>query len=348
MAPTRITLEDVQAWAIRDFPDEFKHLPDAGVFRTQFNIIRDRNHNNSFKSFVIGSTYTKTRKPVDLMAWLAGPRIIIGYIGKNRKGEPQVRHMTLTEENASSWSLEFPFNLIPPTHSQTEVACCDAMLRYYFLAKGWSEGVIDDSSVFNRFVSRFPYALRAVAEAVAETPEPVPTPYASIFPPEASRVPIASANYQSPYPERDPYLFEHIANDPLPSQSYTVLSSPSPSPPPVEDPITPQVFRSPLELQTRSGHLEPVNPGGDKIVALDGSNDADERDSSGLRNKLFDLNIRLMIAEGLARDAETAARTAQEEAQLWRKRYEEAELYRIKYEEIRSHFGLQEQDERRT
>ena len=83
-------------------------------------------------------------------------------------------------------------------------------------------------------------------------------------------------------------------------------------------------------------------------MVLDGSNDADEREGSGLRNKLFDLNIRLMIAEGLARDAEIAARTAQEEAQLWRKRYEEAESYRIKYEEIRSHFGLQEQDERRA
>ena len=77
-------------------------------------------------------------------------------------------------------------------------------------------------------------------------------------------------------------------------------------------------------------------------MALDEANDADERDGSGLRNKLFDLNIRLMIAEGLARDAEIAARTAQEEAQLWRKRCEEAESYRIKYEEMRSHFGLPE------
>lgn len=77
-------------------------------------------------------------------------------------------------------------------------------------------------------------------------------------------------------------------------------------------------------------------------MALDGSNNADERDSSGLRNKLFDLNIRLMIAEGLAQDAETAARTAQEEAQLWRRRYEESEPYKAKYEEMRNHFNLQE------
>lgn len=196
IAPTGLTLEDAQAWAIRDFPDQFKYLPDAGTFRTQFNIIRGYNQDRGFKSFVIGSTYTKTRKPVDLMAWLAGPHIVIGYIGKNRKGEPQIRRMALTKENASSWSLEFPFNLIPPTQSQTEVACCDAMLRYYFLAKGWSKGVIDDSNVFNRFVARFPYACRAIADAVAERPEPVPTPYATIFPPKAIRAPIASANYQ--------------------------------------------------------------------------------------------------------------------------------------------------------
>ncbi|KAI4636500.1 hypothetical protein J4E83_001455 [Alternaria metachromatica] len=273
MAPTGITLEDVQAWAIRDFPDQFKHLPDAGAFRTQFNIIRGYNHDRGFKSFVIGSTYTKTRKQIDLMAWLAGPHIVIGCIGKNRKGEPQIRPMTLTKENASSWTLEFPFNLIPPTQSQTEVACCDAMLRYYFLAKGWSEGVIDDSNLFN---------------------------------------------------------------------------SPSPSPPPIEGPVTRQVLRSPLELQSRFGYPQPDNPGGDQMAALDESNNAGERDSPGLRNKLFDLNIQLMIAEGRARDAETVAQKAQEESQLWKKRYEEAESYRTKYEKIRSHFGLQEQDERRA
>ncbi|KAI4952199.1 hypothetical protein J4E91_003661 [Alternaria rosae] len=360
MAPAGLTFEDVQAWASRDFPDQFKHLPDAGAFHTQFNIIRGYNHDNSFKSFVIGSTYTKTRKPADLMAWLAGPRIIIGYMGKNRKGEPQIRHVVLTQENASSWSLKFPFNLIPPTQSQTEVACCDAMLRYYFLAKGWSKGVIDESNVFNRFVSRFPYACRAIANAVAERPEPVPIPYYTVYPQEASRIPVASASQQRTSkishlqnpsnshlslafgPQRTAYLFEQIANDPLPSRSYTVLNSPSPSPPPIEEPITPQVLRSPFQLQSRFGDPQAVSPGGDQIVALNGSNVADERDSSGLRNKLFDLNIRLMIAEGLAQDAETAARTAQEEAQLWRRRYEESEPYKAKYEEMRNHFNLQE------
>jgi len=84
------------------------------------------------------------------------------------------------------------------------------------------------------------------------------------------------------------------------------------------------------------------------MAALNESQNAGERDSLELRNKLFDLNIQLMIAEGRARDAETVAQKAQEESQLWKKRYEEAESYRIKYEEIRSHFGLQEQDERRA
>jgi hypothetical protein len=69
------------------------------------------------------------------------------------------------------------------------------------------------------------------------------------------------------------------------------------------------------------------------MATFDGSN---ERDESGLQNNVFDLNIRL-------RDAETAVRKAQEEAQLWRKRYEEAEFYKIKYEEIRERFGPQDQ-----
>ncbi|KAI4669289.1 uncharacterized protein J4E79_001332 [Alternaria viburni] len=329
MAPTGLTLENVQAWAIRDFRDQFKHLPDAGAFHVQFNIVRGYNHDNSFKSLVIGSTHTKTGKPADILAWLAGSRIQLGYIGKNRKGEPQVRSLASPEKDTSSSKFKFPFNFVPPNQTETEIACFNAVLRYYFLAKGWSKGVIDESDVFNRFVSRFPYACQAIANTVADRSAPVPNSHA-----------LCS--------QRTPYLFEQIADDPFPDRSYTVFSSPSPSPPPIEDPKTPRTLPSPLELRARSGHSQSASPSGDQIVVLDGSNDADEREGSGLRNKLFDLNIRLMIAEGLARDAEIAARTAQEEAQLWRKRYEEAESYRIKYEEIRSHFGLQEQDERRA
>ncbi|KAI4672545.1 uncharacterized protein J4E78_001046 [Alternaria triticimaculans] len=281
MAPTGLTFKDVQTWALRDFPEQFRQLPDAKAFHVQFNIVRGYNHDNDFKSLVIGSTRTKTGKPADVLAWLAGSRIQLGYIGKNRKGEQQIRHMVFAEENISWWRFKFPFSVILPTQGGTEIACFNAMLRYYFLANGWSKGVIDDSDVFHRFVSRFPHACRAIANAITQRPEPVPTPSVTVFPPGAGSVLAAPANYQ---------------------------------------------FHS----------------CGDQIVALDEANDADERDGSGLRNKLFDLNIRLMIAEGLARDAEIAARTAQEEAQLWRKRYEEAESYRIKYEEMRSHFGLPE------
>ncbi|KAI4623786.1 hypothetical protein J4E80_003598 [Alternaria sp. BMP 0032] len=348
MAPTGRTFKDVQTWALRDFPNQFKYLPDALAFHVQFNVVRGYNHDNSFKSLVIGSTHTKTGRPVDVLAWLAGTRIQIAYIGKNRKGEPQIRHMVFAEENVSWWKFKFPFSIILPTQGETGVACFNAMLRYYFLAKGWTKGVIDDSDVFYRFVSRFPFACQAIANAVTQRPVPVLTSNVTAPPQEASRVPIASANYQSPYPMRAPYLFEQIANDPLPSSSYTVLSSPSPSPPPTEGPVTPQVLRSPLELQTQFGCPQPDSLGGDQMAELDESNNAGERDSPGLRNKLFDLNIQLMIAEGRARDAETVAQKAQVESQLWKKRYEEAESYRIKYEEIRSHFGLQEQDERRA
>jgi hypothetical protein len=73
---------------------------------------------------------------------------------------------------------------------------------------------------------------------------------------------------------------------------------------------------------------------------MSGSNDMGKRDESGLRKKVFDLNIPLVIAEGLARDAETTARTAQQEAQIWRECYEGVESYKIKYEVIRDRFGL--------
>jgi hypothetical protein len=77
------------------------------------------------------------------------------------------------------------------------------------------------------------------------------------------------------------------------------------------------------------------------MVSFNGLNDTSERDEFRLQNEVEDLNIRLLIAEGLARDAESAAKTAQEEAKLWRKRYEELESFKIKYEEMKNYFRLQ-------
>jgi len=196
MAPTGLTFKDVQTWALRDFPEQFRQLPDAKAFHVQFNIVRGYNHDNDFKSLVIGSTRTKTGKPADVLAWLAGSRIQLGYIGKNRKGEQQIRHMVFAEENVSWWRFKFPFSVILPTQGGTEIACFNAMLRYYFLANGWSKGVIDDSDVFHRFVSRFPHACRAIANAITQRPEPVPTPSVTVFPPGAGSVLAAPANYQ--------------------------------------------------------------------------------------------------------------------------------------------------------
>jgi hypothetical protein len=42
------------------------------------------------------------------------------------------------------------------------------MLRYYLLAKGWEEGVIDESEVFNRFEAYFPDACRAFTVTITE------------------------------------------------------------------------------------------------------------------------------------------------------------------------------------
>jgi hypothetical protein len=196
MAPTGLTFEAIHTWAARDFPDAFQHLPDAKTLNAQFNIIRGYNHGNNFKSLVIGTTYTKTSEPADLIAWLAGNRINVGYIGKDQTGKPQVRQMVLTKANVASWNLKFPFNSIPPTQSDTEVACFDAVLRYYFLAKGWSKGVIDDSNVFHRFVARFPLACKAVANSVAQRPGLNPKSHGTVFPQKANGVAVEPANSQ--------------------------------------------------------------------------------------------------------------------------------------------------------
>ncbi|KAG9194671.1 hypothetical protein G6011_04706 [Alternaria panax] len=371
MTPPGLEFQDIHTWATQDFPADFQHLPDAKAFSVQFNIVRGFNHDSRFKSLVIGRTYTTRNEPVAILAWLAGTRIQIGYTWKNGKGEPQIQPIIFAEENVSWRNFKFPFNVIHPTQEQTEVACFNAMVRYYFLAKGWSKGVIDESDVFNRFVARFPHACRTVASAVQQKPGLDRKVRDAVYVPYISRGSGGLVGYQRKsgvgdglsrsnrhltvalHEQRTPYLFEQIANDPVPRRSYTVLSSPSPSPPPFEDRTIIQDVHPPLEMhadasvqrllgiRSRSGDPQQVSPGGDQTSAFDGL-DTGERDESGLRKKVFDLNIRLMIAEGLARDAETLVRKFQQEAQLWKERYEGAESYKTRYEEIRNRFGLQE------
>ena len=62
------------------------------------------------------------------------------------------------------------------------------MLRYYFLAKGWSKGVVDGLDVFNRYVARFPYACRAVANAVSQGSTPGAKSFGATYAQEVSLI----------------------------------------------------------------------------------------------------------------------------------------------------------------
>jgi hypothetical protein len=59
MAPTGLTFRDIQIWAMQDFPAEFKLLPDAKAFRTQFNIVWGYSHDNNLE---VSSSGTPTPK----------------------------------------------------------------------------------------------------------------------------------------------------------------------------------------------------------------------------------------------------------------------------------------------
>jgi hypothetical protein len=168
MAMAATSLEGIQTWARQRFPDDFKHLPSAASFVSQLNTVPGYNSNVYFKSLVIGTMCNEKGKTVQIIAWLEGSHVKIGYIGKDRNDKQQIRSMAMTEKNASSWSFKSSFLFLLNRRDEVEIARFDAMLRYYLLAKGWEEGVIDESEVFNRFEAYLPDACRAFTATITE------------------------------------------------------------------------------------------------------------------------------------------------------------------------------------
>jgi hypothetical protein len=111
MASTRITLEDIQAWATQHFPDDSKHLPDGSEFGLQMNTVSGYNRNKPFKNLVIGTTHNKAGRAANVVAWLQRRKIKIAYIGKDhgRTGQKQIRLLTSPEDKPMPGELKWPF-----------------------------------------------------------------------------------------------------------------------------------------------------------------------------------------------------------------------------------------------
>ena len=99
--------------------------------------------------------------------------------------------------------------------------------------------------------------------------------------------------------------------------SYTeviVFSSPSPSPPPPADMHT--ATRLPHEHQDQHLKQETIDFETQFRSDVADSSEQNLGEVNRLRRKVFDLNVRLMISEGMARSAEA-------EVVLWKSRYDE-------------------------
>jgi hypothetical protein len=155
------------------------------------------------------------------------------------------------------------------------------------------------------------------------------------------------------YQPRAPYGFKELVNNAPHARgsSVTVISSPSPSPPPDRESLSNQADRSSSpagqrrDVDSQRQSLEPIHSQHDPIMEPEGPRDADNRENGALRKKLLDLNLGLMIAEERAREAEALARKAevvtqkaQGEARMWKRLYEEAAPWKDKYMEMRNRF----------
>ncbi|KAL6710424.1 hypothetical protein ACN47E_009370 [Coniothyrium glycines] len=167
MALLGSSFQHVQTWAQLHFAADYKHLPHHSRMIMELHAVPDHNEAGFIKGLVIGSTTNKAQRRVRILAWLQGDRMHLGYIGKTRMGKVEVRFKTIGDNDAI---FDTPFKFITGAQLNTALPRLEALVRYYFLAKGPRESPYV-SGAFWEFSTHFAGACQDVAagyEALSE------------------------------------------------------------------------------------------------------------------------------------------------------------------------------------
>lgn len=293
-------------WASEAFAKDFHHLPGARDVALQTHMIPRFGLTGCLEGLVVGTDEGDKGKPVEILAWLEGGDVEVGYIKTNGKKPKVVRYEVEEEVVGRMEGFVRPFCQMSRKDTGTALARFAALVRYYLLAKGSNKAIKGRTAWFEE---HFPTACRDVAatqDAEALEAEIEPGKHMMNEPTTSCKLakPATTAEINelaTALPQAFRYDFEVLVDN-ICGTSLNYKLAP--------------LIRAPDGAHDTSLHLDTSSAAA--VTCLE----EQRNEITSLRNRIQLLDHKLMVAEGRARAAE-------DEAANWQVHYEqEAEARR--------------------
>ena len=149
-------------WAKQNFPTDFQQLPGAKDVAVQLHKVPGRSNTGYLKGLVIGTAMNEKDTTVDVLAWLEGKQMLVGYVSKVGARLQDVRYDSYESVMQSVEVFKEPFCWIVESEDEEAFAQIEALVRYFFLLKGSMQAVKDN---LEDFAAYFSGACRHIAAA---------------------------------------------------------------------------------------------------------------------------------------------------------------------------------------
>ncbi|KAH7068861.1 hypothetical protein BKA63DRAFT_421818 [Paraphoma chrysanthemicola] len=152
----------ITSWAKQNFPADFEQLPGARDVAVRQHKIPGHGTTGCLKGLVIGISANATGKPIDILAWLEGNRMVVGYIDTMGKNVQDVRYDSIESLIHGAEQVKEPFCWVLESANDTAFSKLEALVRYFFLLKGSMQAIKNNLTDFSAY---FASACRDVAAA---------------------------------------------------------------------------------------------------------------------------------------------------------------------------------------
>ncbi|KAF9694398.1 hypothetical protein EKO04_007479 [Ascochyta lentis] len=161
---TSTTLGAVTSWAWKNFSDDFAKIPTCKDYTLQRFHLPGFGNNGQFKGIVIGTASEEIREDqratVDVLAWLEGHQIAVGYISQLGWKIHAVNYDDILD---ASIHFNAPFSWVLAAADETAVLRFESLIRHSFLARGFKNAIKGKGNL-SKFRDHFPGACRDVAQ----------------------------------------------------------------------------------------------------------------------------------------------------------------------------------------
>tara|TARA_R110002003_G_scaffold96_9_gene7451 strand:- start:40765 stop:41370 length:606 start_codon:yes stop_codon:yes gene_type:complete len=162
MSLTGYSHGSIMRWAKQNFAADVEQLPGARDVTVQQHKIPGHSKNGCLKGLVIGTSKSEKGEELDILAWLEGSRMVVGYVTVVGNRLQDVRFDSAESVIHGAEKFRAPFCWVLGGGDETAFGKLEALVRYFFLLKGSMHAVKDN---FEGFAIHFSGACRDVGAA---------------------------------------------------------------------------------------------------------------------------------------------------------------------------------------